>query len=63
MKHLLLLAHQKPKGATPPVCKTEMPVERTCVPREVNCPMCIDWMARNSALVIAQVEKLRRPAA
>lgn len=63
MKHLLMLIHQKAKGATPPVCKTAMPVERTCAPREVDCPMCIDWIARNYSLVLEQCEKLRRTAA
>jgi hypothetical protein len=61
MKHLIMVIHQKPKGPTPPVCKTELPVDRTFFPRQVDCPMCIDWMAVHSALVIEQVEKLARP--
>ena len=62
MKHLMMRIHQKPKGPTPPVCKTEMPVDRVMLPRQVDCPMCIDWMARNAEVVIQQVEYLSRPS-
>jgi len=63
MKHLFMLCHAKAKGATPPVCKAPMPADRTALPREVTCPACLDWIAGNCDLVIAQVRELRRLAA
>lgn len=62
MKHLFMLSDAKAKGATPPVCRATMPVERTALPRLVDCPACLDWIARNYQRVIEQVEALRRAA-
>lgn len=37
--------------------------KRSLLPRRVTCPACLDWIARNYELAIAQVDALRKAAA
>ena len=51
-------------GPIATVCKPAwpQPVLRSLLPRRVTCAACLDWIAANHLIAIAQVAALRRAA-